>query len=214
MAADSAHLSSRTTTVLAVAAAHGLVVWLIWRVAVPLPIEPEAFTSVLFWIPATEPARLPSAAHPRVAATRALRPPSFTPAPAPDSGTATTYPPTPGAHVAGRAALPGAAAAELDEEKRTGEQVRALTRRYVVEDDPRNPHPGPTSGFRWYDAGIHRIDTRAFIPGLWVSDHCVLIAFVLPACMIGHIEIHGDLFEGAALVHDARLATPRPNDVP
>jgi hypothetical protein len=214
MAADSARLSSRTTTVLAVAAAHGLVVWLIWRVELPLPPELETFTSLLFWAPAAEPVRPSSAIHPRVAATRAPRPPSLRPAPAPDSGTAIPVPATPGAPVDWRAALSGAAAAQLDKEKRTGEQVRALTRKYAVPDDPRDPHPGPSSSFRWYEAGIHRIDTRALIPGLWVNDHCVLIAFVMPFCKIGHIEIHGDLFDGAAAVHDEKLATPRPNDVP
>ena len=42
----------------------------------------------------------------------------------------------------------------------------------------------------------------------------VLLLFIIPACRIGHIEIHGDLFDGAATAHDERLATPRPNDVP
>jgi hypothetical protein len=107
--------------------------------------------------------------------------------------------------------LPAAPAPTIDW---SAAQLDAVTRKYAVPDDPRNPHPGPSSGFRWYEAGIHRVDTRAFIPGLWLNDHCVLIAFVMPACRIGHIEVHGDLFEGAALVHDEKLATPRPNDAP
>jgi hypothetical protein len=36
----------------------------------------------------------------------------------------------------------------------------------------------------------------------------------MAACAIGHIEAHGDLFEGAAAIHDEKLATPRPNDAP
>jgi hypothetical protein len=201
-------------TVLAVAAAHGVAVWLMWRVVLPLPSEPEAFTSVLFWLPATQPVRPPGAAHPRVAVTPAPWPPSLSAAPTPDSGTAITLPDAPGAQVDWRATLPGAAAFEIDQEKRLSEQVRALTRRYAVEDDPRNPHPGPTSGFRWYDAGIHRFDTRSWIPLLHLNDRCVLVIFIMAACALGHIEAHGDLFEGAALVHDEKLATARPNDAP
>jgi hypothetical protein len=218
MAVDSAQVSSRTMTVLAVAAAHGFVVWLIWRVAVPLPIEPEAFTSFLFWVPATKPARPPSAARPRAAATAAPQPPALNPAPAPTpasaSGTGITLPANPGAQIDWRAALTGAAAAELDKEQRTREQVRALTHRYAAQDDPRNSHPGPTSGFRWYDAGIHRFDTRSWIPVLHLNDRCVVVMFIIATCAIGHIEVHGDLFEGAAALHDETLATPRPNDVP
>jgi hypothetical protein len=214
MAADSARVSSRTMTVLAVAAAHGFAMWLIWRVVLPLPSEPEAFTSLLFWLPATQPAPPPLAAHPRVAVTPAPRPASLSAAPTPDSGTAITLPAAPGAQVDWRAALPGAAATEIDQQKRLSEQVRAVTRRYAVEDDPRDSHPGPTSSFRWYEAGTHRIDTRSWIPVLHLNDRCVLVIFIMPACAIGHIESHGDLFEGAALVHDEKLATPRPNDAP
>jgi hypothetical protein len=38
--------------------------------------------------------------------------------------------------------------------------------------------------------------------------------FVIPVCRIGHIEVHGDLFDGAAKAHSDRLATPGPNEVP
>lgn len=214
MAVDSARLTSRSMTILVLATAHALVVWLMWRVEVPLPREVETFTSLLFWAPAVEHARQPSATHSRMPAARDLPAPSFIPAPTPDSGTAITLPVTPGSQVDWSAALPGAAAAELEQEKRAATQLDALTRKYAVPDDPRNPHPGPTSGFRWYDAGIHRIDTRSWIPVLHLNDRCVLVAFIMPTCVIGHIETHADLFEGAAAVHDEKLATPRPNDVP
>ena len=41
MSADSTRLASRTTTVLALLAAHGLVLGVFWRVAAPLPAEPD-----------------------------------------------------------------------------------------------------------------------------------------------------------------------------
>jgi hypothetical protein len=214
MAAGSARLTSRTTTVLVLVGAHGLVLWLMEREQVALPTEPEVFTSLLFWAPPAQPIRQRSVARPPVAAMRSLRPPSFPPAPEPDSGTAIAVPAPPGAQVDWSLALSDAAAAALEREKRSREQLGAVMGRRAVEDDPRNPHPGPRSAFRWSDSGIHRIDTRSFIPGFWLNDHCVLIAFIVPACKIGHIEIHGDLFEGAAAVHDEKLATPRPNDAP
>jgi hypothetical protein len=215
MSVDSTHLTSRSTTVLVLIAAHGLVLWLIWRVEVPLPSEPEAFASVLYWAPATEQVRRPNAVQPsRVAAPRPQRPPSFMPAPLLDSGTAITLPAIPNGRPDWSAALSGAAATELDQEKRTAAQLGALTRRYVLPTDPLNPGPAAPNPFRWYDAGIHRIDTRGPIPALHLNSHCLLIAFIIPACVIGHIEIHGDLFDGAAQVHDEKLATPRPNDGP
>jgi len=215
MPADSTRLASRSTTVLVLAAAHALVLWSFWRVEVPLPPELETFTSVLFWLPPPEHAGSAGPAHPpRVTSLQALRAPQLMREPAPDSDTTIALPANPAPTIDWSAALPGAAAAALEKEKRVAAQLDAVTRKYAVPDDPRDPHPGPGSSFRWYEAGIHRIDTRAFIPGLWLNDHCVLIAFVIPACRIGHIEVHGDLFEGAAAVHDEKLATPRPNDVP
>jgi hypothetical protein len=215
MSADSTRLASRTTTVLASLAAHGLVLWLCWRVATPLPSEPEAFTTLLYWAPATDHSRMPNTVQrPRVAAPRAPQQPAFEPPPPLDSGTAITPPAPPAARTDWSTALTGAATVELDREKRTATQLGAPTRRYVLPEDPRNPGPAAASAFRWYDAGVHRIDTRGPLPTLHLNSHCVLIAFVIPACLIGHIDSHGDLFDGAALIHDERLATPRPNDAP
>ncbi len=199
---------------LALAAAHGLVVWLLWRLEVPLPREVETFTSLLYWAPATESVGPPGSAHRRVTAVHARRLPPALPASAADSGTAITLPATPGAPVDWSATLPEAAAAELDRQRRAAAQLDALTRRYVQPTDPLNPGAAAARRFRWYDAGIHRIDTRGPIPALHLNDHCLLIAFIIPACVIGHIEIHGDLFDNSAGSRDETNATARPNDVP
>ena len=168
-------VSARLFMVLVVVAAHGLVLWLFWRVRAPVNDEVETFTSFV---------------------------------------NAITLPAPPGAGVDWSAQLPGAAQAELDNEDKLHEQLGALLRKFRIEDDPRNPHPAPSSSFRWYDAGIHRIDTRGSLPVWHLNDRCVMLAFIFPACAIGHIEAHGDLFDGAAAAHAERLATPRPNDVP
>ncbi|HEV2703995.1 MAG TPA: hypothetical protein VGV09_20385 [Steroidobacteraceae bacterium] len=214
MGSDSTRQASRMTTVLILLAAHGLVLWLFWRVEVPLPSAPEAFTSLLYWAPADQ-VRKPNASQaPRVAAPRRLKPPSITPVTPVDSGTAITLPAVPDAQADWSAALKGAAAAELDREKRSAAQLGALTSRYLLPTDPLNPGLPAANDFRWYDAGIHRIDTRGPIPVLHLNSHCVLLAFIIPACLIGHIDSHGDLFDGAAAFHDEKLATPRPNDAP
>lgn len=215
MSADSTRLTSRTTTVLVLIAAHGSVLWLFWRLEVALPPEPEAFTSLLVWAPTANSVQRPNGPQtPRTFAPHLQRLPSITPPPVRDSSTAITLPPVPGAQPDWSAAISGAAASELDREKRTATQLGALTRRYELPADPLNPGLPAPSTFRWYDAGTHRIDTRGPIPTLHLNSHCVLIAFIIPACLIGHIDSHGDLFDGAALVHDERLATPRPNDAP
>ena len=41
-----------------------------------------------------------------------------------------------------------------------------------------------------------------------------LIFPLFVACAIGHIDSHGDLFEGMNEKHGERLATPRADDVP
>jgi hypothetical protein len=112
------------------------------------------------------------------------------------------------------AQLAGAASAALDKEETARKQLDALTRKFRIEPDPRNPGAAPTSTFHWYEAGIHRIDTRGPLPVLHLNDRCALLLFVLPACLLGHMEARGDLFEGAATAHEERLAAPRPNDVP
>ncbi len=216
MSATASRIASRTTTLVLLAFAHVLILWLFWRVEVPLPSEPEAFVTLLFWVPATElpnPRQQGAAGQPRHAATRAPRRP-IAPAPAADSGTAITLPTNPGGTVDWSAALTGAAASELEKEARAAAQLDALTHRYALPTDTLNPGRPAPSRFRWSDAGIHRIDTRGPIPGLWVNDHCVLIAFLIPACKIGHIDIHGDLFEDLAGARDESEATARPNDAP
>lgn len=206
------HIPSRITAILLVAAAHGLALRAFWRVPVQEVEEAETFTSIL--IPVPSPATPRGAFHARRIPTTAAAPsaPSVRQA---DSTTAITLPAAvPGAGVDWRAELAGAADAALQKEQRARELAGALTRKYVVAPDPRNPGRTTIREFRWYEAGIHRIDTRAPIPGLWLNDHCVLIAFVMPACKIGHIEIHGDLFDKRAIALDEYEATARPNDAP
>jgi hypothetical protein len=230
-------IPSRTTVLLVVAAVYGLAGWLLWRVRAPMQPEVETFASVLFFIPEAAssrsgtsvsqisdqaPRRRPAGhasssltASPGSPAHSTRQSPLVLLPPPADSGTAITLPTTAGANVDWTAQLAGAANAALDQEQKARKRLDTVTRKFVVEEpDPRNPTRVPSSAFRWYDAGIHRIDTRGPLPVLHLNDHCVMILFIMPACLIGHIDIHGDLFEGAAAAHDARLATPGPNDVP
>ncbi len=221
MPARSSRIPSRTTTLLVVAVAHALVLWVFWRAPVTRVDEAETFTSILSLPPARprDPTVSPAAAS--AATSRARRTPSISeprPARTPQQADATTAITLPSADprtdVDWSAQLTGAADAALNKEQQARVQSGALLRKFVSAADPLNPGHTAIHDFRWYDAGIHRIDTRAWIPGLWVSDHCVLIAFVMPACMIGHIEIHGDLFENMRTRLDENAATARPNEVP
>jgi hypothetical protein len=221
MQARSSYIRSRTTTLLVVAAAHGLVFWVIWRIQAPQLEETETFTSTLFLVPATSRDRIyPARTAPR--AISGARHASLTPAEqsapvpqAPDATPAVTRPPAvPGAGVDWYAQLTGAADSTLRKAQQAHDQSGILTRKYRMEADPLNPGRTAHREFRWYDAGIHRIDTRALIPGLWLNDHCVLIAFVMPACKIGHIEIHDDLFKNMFTVLEENETAARPNDAP
>ncbi|HEX3838368.1 MAG TPA: hypothetical protein VHW25_15495 [Steroidobacteraceae bacterium] len=221
-------LQSRAATLLTVAALHGLILWGISRARVPVVQEVETLVSVLSFIPETASPRVTAAStraveHAEAATTKArgvganrirtslsARPVQ----PAESSAAAITLPAVPGNRIDWTAQLATSAQAELDKEAKARLQLRALTRRYEVDSDPRNPGLTAASSFRWYQAGIHRIDTRGSLPVLVLNDHCVMLMFVIPFCRIGHIESHGDLFEGAAAAHDERLATPGPNEVP
>ncbi|HTY94256.1 MAG TPA: hypothetical protein VMC02_10235 [Steroidobacteraceae bacterium] len=207
-------IRSRTITLLAVAAGHVLVLWSIWRVQAPRPDETETFASVLFFLPEKSGhsvvPRLPSS---RVGTLRSAPHAAAAP-PEAAAGSGITPPPVPGAGVDWSAQLGAAADATLRNEKAARDQLGALTRKFVIEADPRDPGRAPLQDFRWYGAGIHRIDTRSPIPVLHVNDRCVLVLFIIPACAIGHIEIHDDLFRNEARALDDREATPRPNDVP
>jgi hypothetical protein len=225
MSAGRSRIASRTTTLLVLIVAHGLILWTLWRVEVTPPVQIETFTSAMIWMPAGERAHrqvvhpvVPRATdrHPRNAAadTRsAVSPLILLPQP-PDASRAITTSPAPQANIDWSGQLSEAANTTLDKERHEAELLGALTRKYNLPDDPRDPHPDPVTGFRWYNAGSHRIDTRGSLPILHLNDHCALVLFILPVCLIGHIEIHGDLFENAAALHDERTSTARPNDVP
>lgn len=181
---------------------------------VPVAREVESFTSVMFFLPE---AALHRPAVARAGGAKRARQPFRLRQPQPqttESATAITLPATPRARIDWSGQLAGVAQAELAKQARTDKQLGALTRRFVVEPDPRAPGLAPAGTFRWYQAGIHRIDTRGPLPVLQLNDHCALLMFIVPVCRIGHIEIHGDLFDGAAKAHGDRLATPGPNEVP
>ena len=217
MPARSSRLPSRTTSLLAVAAAHGLLLWIFWRAEVPVADEAETLASVMFFLPEPSRAQRPTVTPPRPTRTQAagVQPAPLIPWPqATEPGTAISPPAAPGAAVDWSAELAPAADATLKKEKQAREQLGALTRRFMVEADPRNPGRTANHEFRWYNAGIHRIDTRSPIPVLHLNDRCVMIAFIFPVCAIGHIEIHGDLFQNMAAALDENEATARPNDLP
>ncbi len=224
MSARSSRISSRTTAFLVVAVAHGLVLWMFWRVDGAPIDEAEGFTSVLFFLPATSDrgvTPLPALPERAMRATAGhLGGQSTAPEPpAPhlsvtEPSNAITLPVDPGAAVDWSAQLRGAADAALEKEQRARQQLGALTQKFVLQPDSRNPGPVPPDDFRWYDAGAHRIDTRSIIPVLHLNDRCLLIAFVMPVCLIGHIEIHGDLFEKMDSTQGDKAAAARPNDAP
>jgi hypothetical protein len=211
---------SRSTTLLLVAAVHGLIFWGIWRVRAPVAQEVETFASVMFFVPKAASQHTLAATTPgAVRGSRASRARRSLPSPPQqpqraESATAITLPATPSARIDWSGQLAGIAQAELDKEAKARTQLSALTRRFELQPDPRNPGPATASTFRWYQAGIHHIDTRGSLPVLVLNDHCVMLMFIIPFCRIGHIESHGDLFDNAARVHDERLATPGPNEVP
>jgi hypothetical protein len=217
MSAGRSRIASRTSTLLVLIGAHGLILWALWRMEVMPPTEIETFTSTMIWLPAADRAQRPTAkpVERRVTAGRpsATAPLILLPQP-PDASSAITLPPAPRASIDWSSQLSDAANSTLEKEKLEAEQLGVLMRKYVLPDDPRNPHPNPTTGFRWYDAGSHRFDTRGSLPVLHLNDRCALVLFIMPICLIGHIEIHGDLFENAAALHDEKTATARPNDVP
>jgi hypothetical protein len=217
MSAPASPLPSRATTLAVVAAAHGLVLWIIWRGHSAPVDEAQTFNSVMFFFP--DPARSrtarPSVRRMAPPAVRVgTRPVPVQSHPSVDSGTAITLPTGPTAGVDWDAELTHAADSTLEKEKRAREQLGALTRKFVAEPDPNNPGPVPAGRFRWYDAGIHHIDTRGSVPVLHLNGRCVLIAFIIPACAIGHIEIHDDLFEDMAAEGERQLSTARRNEVP
>jgi hypothetical protein len=225
MSAGRSRIASRTTTLLVLIAAHGLILWAVWRIEVPGPAEIETFTSTMIWMPGADHAHQQAphrvvpratAGRPRTATSDPRRavPPLVLLPPPPDASSAITAPPAPQANIYWSTQLSDAANSTLEKERQEAELLGALTRKYHLADDPLAPHPDAATGFRWYNAGSHRIDTRGSLPVLHLNDRCALVLFIIPICLIGHIEIHGDLFENAAALHDEKTSTARPNDVP
>ena len=214
-------IRARLASVLLVVAAHVLAFIAILQISVlPQKEVDDSSTSVMFFTSALDAAAAPIAGVPL---RQRFREGSGSPIPTvtDDVSTAITQPsptlppsepPSPKTDWYGQ--LEGAAESTLESVRQREAEAGALTRKYRLKPDPRDPHATGTKGFRWYDAGIHRIDTRGSIPVLHVNERCVLIAFVIPACAIGHIEVHGDLFDDAAREQGERLATAGPNDVP
>ena len=213
MAASASHLRSRSASFIGLVLMYGLLLRSIWRIEVlRVPEEPEAFTTLLSWVPARNPAPASRAQTPphalRGRAARAQPAPADTDQPE----TAITLPVVPPARVDWSKALSGAAAAALEKRQRAASQLDHIRRTPQVTEPWQES--AATPAFRWYDAGAHRIDTRGPIPTLHLNDRCLLIAFVIPACLIGHIEIHGDLFEHMPGARDEAEATAAPNSPP
>jgi hypothetical protein len=193
-------------------------------VEVPLAPEVDTFTSILFWLPTqTQPAPGPerrapeNPQRPHLANPESdeLQRPSPQSSPsAPDDSNAIALSADPRAQVDWSAQLGVGAKAALDEEKRAAQQLGALTRKYVLDEDLLRPKRDGDPSFRWYDAAIHRIDTRGPLPILHLNQRCVMLLFILPACAIGHIDSRGDLFENTAATLDEKSGTARPNDGP
>jgi hypothetical protein len=57
------------------------------------------------------------------------------------------------------------------------------------------PKVKPKKEFGWDRKHTNRIE-RGALPAVHVGDHCVLIAFLIPACSFGKIPVRGDLFDG------------------
>ncbi len=215
----SSRLASRSAALLLVAAAHVLVIWAFWRAPSPQAPEVLVFTSTLPFPPSAvrdTPTAESTTSGNKTAARRAPPRPARPRESAlrnADAGPI-TLPPVPGANVDWSAQLTLFADSALQNQQTARDQRGALTRRFIVPTDPRNPGDTVNRDFRWYDQGIHRIDTRGPLPALWLSDHCVLLAFIMPFCMVGHIEIHGDLLDRRAIARDESEAAPRLNDAP
>ena len=171
MPVRSARIPSRTTTLLVVAIAHALVLWVFWRAPLPPAEETETFISTLLPVPANSAGTTIPATRPSPARSGTRRAPlPYVPQAAPihldpDAPTAITLSPAvPGGTVDWSAQLTGAADSALRKEREARDQSGALTHKFVLEADPRNPGRTTNREFRWYDAGIHRIDTRGPIP--------------------------------------------------
>jgi hypothetical protein len=215
---------SRPTALMLVASVHLLVLYAFWRVQVPLAAQGETFTSLLFWLPRqTAPHPTPERRAPLTPERSRLADPKsddlqwqplLQSPPSSDTSNAITLPSDQRAHIDWSAQLAVAAKAEVDGEKRAAQQRGALTRQYDLEEDPLDPNRDGDQSFHWYDAAIHRIDTRGPLPILHLNQRCVMLLFILPACAIGHIESRGDLFQNMAATLDERSRTTRPNDVP
>src|SRR5580698_129907 len=106
---------SRSTTLLLVAAVHGLIWWGIWRARAPLAQEVETFASVMFFVPKAASQHTSAATPARALSTNRARQslPARLPQPA-ESDTAITLPAAPSARVDWSAQLAGIAQAELD----------------------------------------------------------------------------------------------------
>lgn len=58
--------------------------------------------------------------------------------------------------------------------------------------------PKPKKEFGWDRKHTNRIEHGGpgELPALHIGDHCVLVAFLIPACAFGKIPVRGDLFDG------------------
>ena len=116
---------SRSATLLIAVAVHGLILWAIWRVRVPVAEEVESFASVMFFLPQAVVPRTLAPAAPIASDARQASPAASQLQPA-QSTTDLTLPATPGPPIDWSAQLASGARAELDLEEQARKQLELL----------------------------------------------------------------------------------------
>ena len=196
---------SRLASLVLVAVIHVLLVGVFWRLQVDIPSEGETFTSVMLLLSSPRPHDAATTAAAGPVMRRAAVGPAVRARPAPVVSSSAISLPTnsPISSTPERpkidwyAQLEGAASSSLEISEQRKRQLGALTRKYQDNPDSSIPAVTDRKGFRWYNGGVLRVDTHSSVPVLHLNDRCVLVAFLLPLCAIGHIEVHGDLFDNA-----------------
>ncbi|HTY49595.1 MAG TPA: hypothetical protein VMB48_07880 [Steroidobacteraceae bacterium] len=214
---------SRTAILCVVAAAHVALLWLVQSRRPSVLPEAEEFLSV--WLPAM-PA---TAAHPSAAppSSRGHSRPGAAPSvpfslpgpllwPAPSPPAAQQQSPPPGAGVDWMGEAGAAADATIERMQQDARRLHALTSKYEPQPDPL-VYYDPRAGF-WSGEGsaAHTIEFSHGIPILHVGRNCVVVFFVMPFCVIGHIEARGNLLDPMDRdeVLDARSAYGGPDAPP
>jgi hypothetical protein len=222
-----ARARSRTLALLIVAAAHVVVLEMIWRAHSPAPEESEDFVMTALFI-APRPSHGPGqpkltkgpgvgvAKQPRSSRSSALRAamPEATSS-APDEATsAPAVPSTPGQNIDWGAQISTVADAVMAQDEVTQRQRSALMRKFVLAADPSDATARMPTRFRWSNIDADHDGTRNWMSTLHLDEHCVLVGFVIPECAIERIKTPSSDLEWQEQKHEATLVTPGPNSVP